>query len=70
MAKRNAVASECQQRNYCLFILKGQVGHRPFLQPHVSPALLDKLRAVQEEVIQELHQSILNHKQEHHNGTS
>lgn len=62
------MATETQQRNYCIFILKGQKAHRPMLEPHVSPALLDKLCAVHDEILEELRLSILSHSKgtQHH----
>lgn len=68
--KKGYSVTEVQQRNYCLFIVKGGMAHRPFLAPHVSSTLLDKLQKVQEEILEELHLSILNHKQEHSHGTT
>lgn len=55
------MATEAQQRNYCIFILKGQKAHRPMLEPHVSQALLDKLCAIHDEILEELYLSNLNH---------
>jgi hypothetical protein len=62
------MATEVQQRNYCVFIMKGQKAHRAMLDPHVSPALLDKLCAVHDEILEELRVSILAHSKGHPHG--
>lgn len=38
-------ATEAQQRNFCLYLLKGSMGHRHFLEPHLSKETMEKLDA-------------------------
>jgi len=62
------MATEAQQRNYCIFIIKGQKAHRALLDPHVSPALLDKLCGVHDEILEELRLSNLANSKGHSHG--
>jgi len=49
--KKGTPATEAQKHNYCIFLIKGHKAHRPLLQEFVPQDLLDKLCAVQDEIL-------------------
>lgn len=54
MAERSPAQCAAQNRNFCMFLIKGAQGHSSFLANSVPPELLDKLNAVHKEILENL----------------